>query len=696
MNSVSVPRILLIGSGHWGNEHLIELTRLADENRLTLAGVVVGSERSAKKLRGRTDVPVYVRFDASQLEGVDAAIIATPSSSHEDIAATCLEHCDVFVEKPLAATLDGAQRLEKLAETHQKVLMPGHLFRFHPVVQSLAKIARDRSEVPNWLQIDFFNTPTDGIADLDPRLEFVHVFDIAAMLMNDEPTVVVPGQRGKQVAHSSLAYASGARARLRMGWSASGPRRRIVLRYDDLTVDADFLRGVVTTTSASHEVEKTLFPGAPAALRANLLAFLDRISSRSISDEGATPRDGVRAVRCAQRSAPHVYRSRPRVAVVGGGVFGATIAEELAEFADVDLVERNDDLLTEVSFVNQWRHHSGFHYPRSYDTIQEIRACKSEFEARFEEVIQRDIPSYFATSRWGVEIPAERYLAACSSNYLAFTIDRPPPQMLDPDQVTICMRTDEAVYDIPAMRKMLRDRVASANNLTLHLNTEAKAGRILPDGRKELTMSGPGGDWTQAYDYVVNATYANINLYAQWFGFPVEPLRFDLYEMLVLDVPADQLCVTVIDGPFCSLVGMGTPGRFMLSHIHDSVLKSRVPKDGRPPDWGKITSNRENMLKSSRRYMPILDQAKVVESRYATRAVNAFARDFDARPTVVRDHGFGCWSVLGGKILTCVSNAREIADAIRADIGLATPGPSAQTTTETPIRSVASEPLPVQ
>jgi hypothetical protein len=69
----------------------------------------------------------------------------------------------------------------------------------------------------------------------------------------------------------------------------------------------------------------------------------------------------------------------------------------------------------------------------------------------------------------------------------------------------------------------------------------------------------------------------------------------------------------------------------------------------------------------SSRYMPILKDAEVVESRFATRAVNAFARDFDARPTVIRGHGFGCWSILGGKIITCVSNAREIAGVIRSE-----------------------------
>jgi hypothetical protein len=125
--------------------------------------------------------------------------------------------------------------------------------------------------------------------------------------------------------------------------------------------------------------------------------------------------------------------------------------------------------------------------------------------------------------------------------------------------------------------------------------------------------------------------------------------------------------VTIMDGPFTSLVGMGSDDLFMLSHIHDSVLRSVITEDGLPPKWGAIRSNRENMLRHSSRYLPILKQATVVESRYATRTVNAYARDFDARPTVLRSHGFGVWSVLGGKILTCVTNAREIAHEILAE-----------------------------
>ena len=59
----------------------------------------------------------------------------------------------------------------------------------------------------------------------------------------------------------------------------------------------------------------------------------------------------------------------PRVAVVGGGIFGCTTAWKLAKNGyEVDLFEKNDDIITQASSINQYRLHRGYHYPRSKET----------------------------------------------------------------------------------------------------------------------------------------------------------------------------------------------------------------------------------------------------------------------------------------------------------------------------------------
>ena len=63
--------------------------------------------------------------------------------------------------------------------------------------------------------------------------------------------------------------------------------------------------------------------------------------------------------------------ARPRVAIIGGGIFGATCALILGERFSVTLFERHSDLLMEATRANQYRHHAGYHYPRSLETIKE-------------------------------------------------------------------------------------------------------------------------------------------------------------------------------------------------------------------------------------------------------------------------------------------------------------------------------------
>ncbi len=68
-------------------------------------------------------------MDLIRDESIDAVAIATPVGSHFRLAAPALEAGKhVFVEKPLAATVDEAQELVSLARRQDRVLMVGHVF----------------------------------------------------------------------------------------------------------------------------------------------------------------------------------------------------------------------------------------------------------------------------------------------------------------------------------------------------------------------------------------------------------------------------------------------------------------------------------------------------------------------------------------------------------------------------------------
>ncbi len=661
-------RVLLLGAGRFGQHHLTTWKRLSQAGECHFVGVVVRSDATRTAVEQRHDVPAFTALTNELLESVDAVDIVTPPDTHVKLVTRCLRSAHVLVEKPLAPTEPECRDLVARAAEHNRVLMVGHIYRHHPLVMRLAELVAAIPETPRAIRGVMLNPDADRLDRADPSLEFLHLFDIIDLLFGESPEVCVSSDRGN-ARLVSLRYPRAMNAFLTIGWQSARRARQLRLEYSDRTIHCDFIESSLVVARRNHQVDKEFLGHQHVALDNELRAFLGAI--RSEVPPQADGDTATRIVRIAARTIPPPPSgrfARPRVAVLGAGVFGATCAAELAEFCDVTVIERRPALMTEVSFVNQWRHHSGFHYPRSYDQIQEIRAARESFEQVYGAAVSRSHPSYFCTSATGVEIPASRYLAACKSNELSYTLDFPPDTVLDHRTVTLSVLSDEGVYDFERLRAIAADRLRASPSVNLLLNAEAVGGALLPGGEKRIAIRTPQGTEEHDFDFVVNATYANRNLLASWFRFPIEPLRFDLYEMLVLRLDIEPICVTIMDGPFTSLVTMGYDNLFMLSHINDSVHKSLITESGLPPDWGPVRSNRDNMIAHAGVYLPILRRAEIVESRFATRAVNAFAKDFDARPTVVAAEGFGCWSILGGKIITCVQDTRRIADAIRAEV----------------------------
>ncbi len=665
------PRILLVGVGRFGRVHLGEWLRLEQEGRARLTGLVVASEASRARLGRETGLPVHVGLSESVLDGVDAVDIATPTSTHADLVAACLPHVHVFVEKPLCEEPARAKGLFALAARHGRTLMVGHVYRHHPLTALLRSAAAESGELPRAVRVTFTNPADDHVPGADPFLEWIHAFDLLREI-DAGPVVSCQAWREGTLAEASVATRGGGRAVLRFGWHGQEKVRRLEASFRDHRIACDFMDGALQEIRRDR-IDKRFLGHEPEALRAEFINFLAALRGRAVAHPSARQvQDVLSLADRARRSAEPartgrraVAPSRPRVAIVGGGVFGATCALELSRTCEVVLYERHAGLLSEASYLNQWRHHSGFHYPRSIETIQEVQAAKGDFESVFEDSICRDVDAYFAVSAFGTEISRERYLSTCRANGLRFREVEPPRDILYPDRVSVCLHTDEAVIDIKRLTRMLTRRLEGARHVALRLQCEVRGARLLSDGRKRLAVRGPGGDSTEDFDCLVNATYANSNIIARWLGFPTRPLRFDLLELAVYRIPgARRFMMTLIDAPFTSLTSVGSDDLFMLSHIHHSVLARRVTPDGMPPRWGNLASNRDNLLRHGLRYMPILRDASYVESRVGVRAVEAYSEDFDGRPTVITPHGFGCWSILGGKIVTAVTNARELAAAI--------------------------------
>lgn len=663
------PRVVQIGVGRFGRAHLGVWRTLASEGLVRLAGAVVASERSRDLLSRAYDIPVFCGIDKLALDAIDAVDIVTPTATHFDLVRHFLPHAHVHVEKPLAETAGQARKLAGIAAAGDRILGVGHVYRFHPLIRSLREVVAGIGGRPAVIFGALVNPIATRPAEVEPALEMLHWFDVIDYLFGRLPDRCSAAREG-EVDVVSLRYPGPMNAVLRLGWAGVARERSLELVYRDRSIQADLVANTIVLDGGG-EMRKLIFPHRLQALETELRGFVAAIGNgRPPAVDAAT---GARIVAIAARARPRPLRRPPKVAVIGGGIFGASCAAELAGFCEVTLFERRRGLCEEASSLNQWRYHHGFHYPRSSETIREIQDCRAEFERAYGSAVVPGVVSYYCTVPTARVITRERYLHTCTNMGLPFAIEPPAEGILDLSQVDLCLRTGESVIDVERLRRIMLDRLRAEPGVTIALGHEVVDGGLLADGRKRVAARAEDGGGEDVFDYVVNASYANRNLLAKLFGFPVKPLRFDLLELLMLELPLPRVSVTVLDGPFTSLVATAEAHRFTLSHILHSVLASATPRDGLPPVWAEAPSNRENLIAAAARYLPILKDARIVASVHGTRVVHALPEDVDGRPTVVTDHGFGCWSILGGKINTSVTNARQLADRIALQQGIERP-----------------------
>jgi predicted dehydrogenase len=136
-------RTLVVGCGNMGSSHARAYHRLAGD--FELVGLVARSpgarERLARELGG---VPTFADFErAYAATRPDVVSINTWPDTHAAIARTALQGgSHVFVEKPLAATVDEAQAIVDLARQQRRKVVVGYILRVHPAWQKFIEVAR--------------------------------------------------------------------------------------------------------------------------------------------------------------------------------------------------------------------------------------------------------------------------------------------------------------------------------------------------------------------------------------------------------------------------------------------------------------------------------------------------------------------------------------------------------------------------
>lgn len=131
-------RVAVVGCGHWGKNHVRNFAGLG-----ALAAVVDPDQEVAARFAKEYGVKALSFEQAVADSAIDAVVIATPAELHADLAVKAFKHGKhVFVEKPIALTLEEGERMKAAAQKAGKVLMVGHLLQYHPAFVALRDFVR--------------------------------------------------------------------------------------------------------------------------------------------------------------------------------------------------------------------------------------------------------------------------------------------------------------------------------------------------------------------------------------------------------------------------------------------------------------------------------------------------------------------------------------------------------------------------
>lgn len=368
--------------------------------------------------------------------------------------------------------------------------------------------------------------------------------------------------------------------------------------------------------------------------------------------------------------------------IIGGGFYGAAIAIYLAKsrgLQQILLVEREPSLLTRASYNNQARVHNGYHYPRSFTTAYRSRVNLPRFVRDWPDAVRRDFTKLYAIARRNSKVTAQQFERFCRDIGASIRpADSALRQLFEPRLIEAVFEVEEYAFDSTKLASWAGEEL-QAHGVRVLLDTSAAGISKAGDGSLTVRLaSGRGVEEELSSRFVFNCTYCGINQFDGDYPGTVTGLKHEITEMALMRAPPALagLGVTVMDGPFFSMMPFPARGLHTLSHVRYTPHLSWSDERGIDP-YEKLASYRretrvDRMLRDVARYLPAVSDSIYVDSLFEVKTVLVKNEGDDGRPILFEKHTdlLGCYSVLGGKIDN-IYDALEILD--REDLSAETP-----------------------
>jgi hypothetical protein len=329
-----------------------------------------------------------------------------------------------------------------------------------------------------------------------------------------------------------------------------------------------------------------------------------------------------------------------KVLVVGGGIFGCSVAIELARSGfETTLIEKSGAILSKATKNNHNRIHYGYHYPRSIETASQSMDGLVSFLMAYKDAVITDFPNYYAIAKEHSRIQPEKYESFCDRVGISYHREYPASSDLNPDMILSSLRVEEPIYDWNILYNIIqRDLIKTG--VKVELNTPFSLGHM-------------------SYDFIINCSYSGINQVNQIAGVPKFNFRSQDVIIPTFKWNRDRIGLTVMDGPFCSIMPKGAEeNRFLLYHAKYSVITESINQ--RVEFSSDIDENLRLIKEDAARYFPAISGVEFEENWRAIRSIPVSANDERLSRIITYVDNPNFITVFSGKVSTCIKIAKQI------------------------------------
>jgi UDP-2-acetamido-3-amino-2,3-dideoxy-glucuronate N-acetyltransferase len=229
--------VAVIGCGYWGKNLVRNFAQLRSLRW------ICDTHNAALQAQGQLYPDVRLTSSFEEVLSDDktqAVVIATPAALHyEQVKAAILSRKDVFVEKPLALRYQEGQELVELAQTHQVILMVGHILEYHPAVTLLKQMVQQGELGQLWYI--YSNRLNLGKVRQEENILWSfapHDISVISTLVGAEPSIVSTSGGSylqaeiADVTTTNLVFEQGVRAHIFVSWLHPYKEQKLVVIGD--------------------------------------------------------------------------------------------------------------------------------------------------------------------------------------------------------------------------------------------------------------------------------------------------------------------------------------------------------------------------------------------------------------------------------------------------------------------------------